>query len=928
MHLDNVLRAQGKLYVMEKPVSRPESNSPERDFTQYFKYLADESDVMSILIFSTSPEFTGDLRVKSCHQVVKDMENQLGLYKHTGKLLIMQEIFSLKLRKGQSVKDHLIEVRRLFKCLSRLGYKMTQEELVYLMWFSLTKEIQDTASAYMKEPKKDVDKVHEDILASLEPVPAPADLMDTDVIDELGDLSCPECGSEDICEHSMNIDQIEIGLPDAPDWLFRAIFEISRVWSARLGQSALELVGKRSVGANKLGQKLSVRSFSSVRAINLGQTLQSAVSGQSEPGQCSVSTADRLLTPCTCDFKIVSRLSFMWVIAGDFNCMLFPHDALGGISRRNGDMDAFACCLEDIEVFDVNFTEVWKMDVQGTFMFRLTTKLKALKSPFRKLRSTNGNLTAKTVKLKEDLDIAQLAADLDPGNVLLEQDVARVREAYQSSCWVDFSAARQRAKVKWLTEGDANTRYFHRVIQERRHARYMYSVSNSDGVYVYDDEVSKAFISHFVAIIGTTDVTVNPTMDDSLFQNRLSIGDANHMIRPILDEEIRGAMFSIGNDKAPGSDGFSSKFFKAAWDVIASDVLVAIHNFFYRGRLAKELNHTLLCLLPKSHNASTVSDFRPIACCSVLYKCISKIIVERMKPYLDRLVSKAQSAFIPGRRIGDNILLAHELVTGYQSERGPPRCAFKIDLRKAYDMVSWDYLFGMLEGFRFHPVLVKWIKEMVSTPSFSVVVNGEARGFFLGKRGIRQGDPLSPYLFTLVMEGFSLILKRCIEEAASFGYHLGCQDLQITHLCFADDLFMFTKGDVQSVEVLKKALDLFALRSGLAPNLQKSDVFFGNVAPNVREMILQCLPFRAGTFPIRYLGVPLSPVPLKAADFGPLVSRIKLRIQNWKSKFLSLGGRKQLVVSVLQSLQLYWMAIFIIPSGVVHEIEKLFRDFI
>ncbi|KAJ9553607.1 hypothetical protein OSB04_017652 [Centaurea solstitialis] len=171
---------------------------------------------MSILIFSTSPEFTGDLRVKSCCQVVKDIENQLRLYEHTGKLLIMQEIFSLKLKSGQSVKDHLIEMRRLFKCLSRLGYKMTQEELVYLMWFSLTKEIQDTASAYMKEPKKDVDKVHEDILASLEPVPEPVDLMETVVIDELGDLSCPECGSEDICEHSMNIDQIEIGLPDAP----------------------------------------------------------------------------------------------------------------------------------------------------------------------------------------------------------------------------------------------------------------------------------------------------------------------------------------------------------------------------------------------------------------------------------------------------------------------------------------------------------------------------------------------------------------------------------------------------------------------------------------------------------------------------------------------------------------------------------------
>ncbi|KAJ9544932.1 hypothetical protein OSB04_024639 [Centaurea solstitialis] len=133
----------------------------------------------------------------------------------------MEEILSLKLKKDQSIKDHLIEMRRLFKCLSHLGYKMTKEELVYLMWYSLPKEICDTVSAYMKEPKIDVAKVHEDILASLEPKPAPAELMNSDWIDELGDPSCPECRSQDICEQSMNIDQIEIGLPDAPGRLLR-----------------------------------------------------------------------------------------------------------------------------------------------------------------------------------------------------------------------------------------------------------------------------------------------------------------------------------------------------------------------------------------------------------------------------------------------------------------------------------------------------------------------------------------------------------------------------------------------------------------------------------------------------------------------------------------------------------------------------------
>ncbi|KAJ9536539.1 hypothetical protein OSB04_un000291 [Centaurea solstitialis] len=700
-----------------------------------------------------------------------------------------------------------------------------------------------------------------------------------------------------------------------------------------------------------------------------------------------------------------------WLVAGDFNCLLFPHDALDGMSRRNADMMAFASCVEDVELFDIRFGGIhhtwcqkpkeeaglrrkldrilanteftslfqdvsvrflprglsdhspglasfkgdlrkrnfsfkfdnflahdpkfldivkrgWESSVEGTFMFRLLSKLKRLKTPLRRLRSSHGNLSEKTILLKHELDTAQLSMDLDPDNDLLREDLQHIRIAYQHSCWNDMSAARQRAKVNWLSDGDSNSKFFHQVVKERRNSRHIYSVCNSDGVFVYDQQVAEAFIDHFKVIIGSTDPNVVPMMPQTMFATQLSLTDANHMIRPIQDMEIKDAIFQIGNDKAPGSDGFSAKFFKAAWEVIGPDVLLAIHNFFYRGRLAKELNHTLLCLLPKTVNATAVTDFRPIACCSILYKCIAKVIVERIKPYLSSLVSKSQSAFIPGRRIGDNILMAHELVLGYHLHKGPPRCAFKIDLRKAYDMVSWEYLFQMLNGFGFHPVMIKWIREMVTSPSFSIVLNGETYGHFLGKRGIRQGDPLSPYLFTLIMEGFTMIMNQCIMEAAEFGYHHGCADLGITHLCFADDLFVFSRGDVASVGVLKKALELFAVRSGLSPNLQKSDVFFGNVADQEKLAILNCLPFRQGSFPIRYLGVPLSPVALKAADYGCMIARVNDRIGNWKSKFLSFAGRRQLIISVLQSLQLYWMAVYVFPSVVTHQLEALFRDFL
>ncbi|KAJ9541722.1 hypothetical protein OSB04_028228 [Centaurea solstitialis] len=661
-----------------------------------------------------------------------------------------------------------------------------------------------------------------------------------------------------------------------------------------------------------------------------------------------------------------------WVVAGDFNCLLFPHDALDGVSRRNADMMDFAAWVEDVELFDVRFSGVhhtwcqkpreeaglrrkldrilantvftskfedatarflprglsdhspgllsfrgdlrkknfgfkfdnflvhdprfidivkaaWEGEVTGTFMYRLTTKLKRLKTPIRRLRSLHGNLSEKSVVLKSELDTLQLAMDLDPNNGALREDLEHVRLAYQQSCWNDMSAARQRAKVKWLSDGDSNTRYFHQVVKEKRHAKQIYSVCNSDGTFVYDGEVAEAFIEHFKLIIGTSDPMVDPTMPQEMFLKQLSLADALHMIRPVQDAEIKDAIFQIGNDKAPGSDGFSAKFFKAAWEVIGTDVLLAIHNFFYRGRLAKELNHTLLCLLPKSVNASAVADFRPIACCSVLYKCIAKVIVERIKPYLDTLVSKSQSAFIPRRRITDNILMAHELVIDYHFNKGPPRCAFKIDLRKAYDMVCWEYLFQMLNGMSFHPMMLKWIKEMVSSTSFSIVLNGETHGHFVGKRGIRQGDPLSPYLFTIIMEGFTMILNQCIMEASNFGYHQGCADLGITHLCFADDLFVFSRGDVESVGILKKALDLFSTR---------------------------------------YISYSLSPVALKVADYGGMIAKVTDRIRNWKSKFLSFAGRRQLVISVLQSLQLYWMAVYVFPSVVVHQMEALFRDFL
>ncbi|GJT41694.1 putative reverse transcriptase domain, reverse transcriptase zinc-binding domain protein [Tanacetum coccineum] len=157
---------------------------------------------------------------------------------------------------------------------------------------------------------------------------------------------------------------------------------------------------------------------------------------------------------------------------------------------------------------------------------------------------------------------------------------------------------------------------------------------------------------------------------------------------------------------------------------------------------------------------SRINDYRPISCCNVLFKCISKIIANRIKHCLKTLISPNQSAFISGRSISDNILLTQELMHNYHLDRGTPRCAFKVDIQKAYDTMDWNFLRTILLGFGFHNRMISWIMECVTTTSYSICINGTLHGYFQGKRGLRQGDPLSPYLFTLVMEVLTLMIQR------------------------------------------------------------------------------------------------------------------------------------------------------------------------
>ncbi|GJZ80916.1 RNA-directed DNA polymerase, eukaryota, reverse transcriptase zinc-binding domain protein [Tanacetum coccineum] len=220
-----------------------------------------------------------------------------------------------------------------------------------------------------------------------------------------------------------------------------------------------------------------------------------------------------------------------------------------------------------------------------------------------------------------------------------------------------------------------------------------------------------------------------------------------------------------------------------------------------------------------------------------------------------------------------------ELLRGYNKKQGAKRCAMKID--------------------------INWIMICISTASFSICINGEVCEYFKGGRGLRLGDPMSPYLFTLVMEVLNMIMIKNIKDDSRFKYHYGCKELKLTHLCFADDLLMLCNGDVDSLKVMKKSLEEFSKVSGLFPNHSKSTIFFGSMLENKKQELLEIMPFKYGKLPMKYLGVPLLSKRLWVNDCKCLIEFVERRIKCWRNRVLSYAGRIQLIASVLASMQNY-----------------------
>ncbi|XP_074271593.1 uncharacterized protein LOC141595528 [Silene latifolia] len=303
------------------------------------------------------------------------------------------------------------------------------------------------------------------------------------------------------------------------------------------------------------------------------------------------------------------------------------------------------------------------------------------------------------------------------------------------------------------------------------------------------------------------------------------------------------------------------------------------------------------------------------------------IKARRLAKILPGLIAQNQGGFIQGRGIMENILIFKDIIRLYERQAVSPRCLFKMDLQKAYDTIEWEFLDQMLSALNFPVQFKGWIMQYVTTATYSLNLKGNVFGFFKGRRGLRQGDPLFPLLFTVCMEYLSRVLAHTTDNA-DFGYHSLCKPMKLTHLMFADDLLLFCKGDVPSIITILRTFATFSKSSGLNMIKGKSNAYFNGIKDSLKREILQISGMVEGAMPFKYLGVPIKTTRLNAKDYKPLIDKIMKRIRNLGARKLSYAGRLTLVQAVLKTLHNYWASIFIQPTGVITRIESTCRNFL
>uniref|UniRef100_A0A803NUW7 Reverse transcriptase domain-containing protein n=1 Tax=Cannabis sativa TaxID=3483 RepID=A0A803NUW7_CANSA len=339
----------------------------------------------------------------------------------------------------------------------------------------------------------------------------------------------------------------------------------------------------------------------------------------------------------------------------------------------------------------------------------------------------------------------------------------------------------------------------------------------------------------------------------------ISTLDNEHLKAFPTELEIERCIRSMGQERASGPDGMSTGFYMQHWATVKRDVLDMVNHFFSSTELPQCINNTNIVLIPKKECPSGVNDYRPIALCNVAYNCISKVLAVRLRNILPCIISPAQTAFVKGRLIAENTVVAKEIVHSMGKKRGENGyMMIKLDMEKAYDKMRWKFIGEVLGSLKFDKRYISWVKKCIEVKRMGLLLNDTVQGVISPMCGLRQGDPLSPALFIIAADVLSQLIMAKNEAGKIAGFKFKRGGPAITHFMFADDIILFGKASVKEAKSYLNCFEDYCVWSGQAVNYQKSTVHFTQGFPNKKaDEIMNILGMKRMNKDSMYLGLPL-----------------------------------------------------------------------
>lgn len=480
----------------------------------------------------------------------------------------------------------------------------------------------------------------------------------------------------------------------------------------------------------------------------------------------------------------------------------------------------------------------------------------------------------------------------------------------------------QRARCRWLYQGDGNTRFFHAFASARLRKNAILELQVEEGITINrEDHIKQVFSDHLKAVLGTEGTTLgfDPTR---LYPDQQ---DLSYLQNPFSEGEVERAVRQLAKNKASGPDGLPNEFAQIYWEEVKDEIMDLIIAFYNHVLDLKPINRGNVIMIPKKEGANSVHDFRPISVINLVPKIISKMLANRLRRALPDLISPYQTAFVKGRFIAENFIATRELLHHVTGSKRPALLA-KIDFSKAFDSIQWFFLIKVMHARGFPEKWIRWISAMLCTASSRVVINGDRGEYFMHKRGLRQGDPLSPMLFIIAVD----VLQRMIGAGNEMLDDPISNRVQkaVVAMQYADDTAFILNGNPVTMITFKLVLRLFTKISGLTINYEKSNIVTFGMDQAEVEMASAIIGCEPTELPITYIGMPLTVRKSGRSAYMPLIEKLEKKFQGWRCKIISRGGRLQLVTSVLSSIPIYFMSSFKLPKWVIKRLDRIRRDFL